>query len=92
MLLVCLWFCRLLSRSFALVCLSLASLACVLFRRRPTGIGRAGFLYFSGVEKFWPTPLYKASMYIVRAFFFTQQFSLAGEAKEIRARRGCLGR
>jgi hypothetical protein len=29
-------------------------------------------LYFSGVETFWPTPLYKASMYIVRAFFFTR--------------------
>jgi hypothetical protein len=44
MLLVCLWFCRLLSRSFACVCLSLACLACLCFRRRPTGIGRAGFL------------------------------------------------
>jgi hypothetical protein len=44
MLLVCLWFCEILSRSFALVCLSLACLACLWFRRRPTGIGRAGFL------------------------------------------------
>jgi hypothetical protein len=33
-------------------------------------------LCISGVEKFWPTPLYKASMYIVWAFFFTQQFTL----------------
>jgi hypothetical protein len=44
MLLVFLWLCRLLSRLFALVCLSLACLACLWFRRRPTGIGRAGFL------------------------------------------------
>jgi hypothetical protein len=33
-------------------------------------------LYLSSVEKFWPTPLYKASMYIDSAFFFTQQFTL----------------
>jgi hypothetical protein len=45
-------------------------------RRRPTGIGRVGFLYFSSIEMFWPTPLYKASMHIVRAFFFTQQFTI----------------
>jgi hypothetical protein len=51
--LVCLWFCGLLSRSFALVCLSLACLACLAclcFRRRPIGIGRAAFC-ISGVEK-----------------------------------------
>jgi hypothetical protein len=71
------WFSRVLSRSFALVCLSLACLACLWFCRRPTGIGRAGFLCFSSVETLWPTPLYKASMYIVRAFFFTQQFTLS---------------
>jgi hypothetical protein len=69
------WFSRVLSRSFALVCLSIACLACLWFCRRPTGIGRAGFLCFSSVEKFLPTPLYKASMHIVRAFFFTQQFT-----------------
>jgi hypothetical protein len=45
--LVCLWFCRLLSRSIAFVCLSLA---CLCFRRRPTGIARAAFC-ISGVEK-----------------------------------------
>jgi hypothetical protein len=52
--LVCLWFCRLLSRSFAFVCLRLACLCLSLlvfgFRRRPTGVGRAAFC-ISGVEK-----------------------------------------
>jgi hypothetical protein len=48
-------FCRCLSRSFAFVCLSSA---CLCFRRRPTGIGRAAFC-ISGVEKFSPTSLYK---------------------------------
>jgi hypothetical protein len=42
-------------------------------------------LYLSSVEKFWPTPLYKASMYIDSAFFFTQQllFTLALDPKDI---------
>jgi hypothetical protein len=50
LLVFCLWFSRVLSRSFACVCLSLACLACLCFRRRPTGIGRAAFC-ISGVEK-----------------------------------------
>jgi uncharacterized membrane protein len=58
---------------FACLCLSLFVFGFAVVR---LVIGRAGFLYFSGVEKLWPTPLYKASMYIVRAFFFTQQFTL----------------
>jgi hypothetical protein len=71
----CLWFSRVLSRSFACVCICLACLACLWFSPSSDWY-RTGFLYFSGVEVFWPTPLYKASMYIVRAFFFTQQFTL----------------
>jgi hypothetical protein len=38
-----------------LLCLSFG------FRLRPTGIGRAAFC-ISGVEKFWPTPLYKSRL------------------------------
>jgi hypothetical protein len=62
--LIMLWFSWVLSRAFALDCVSLASLACLLFRRRPTGFERTASCNFSGVKMFWPTPLYKASMYI----------------------------
>jgi hypothetical protein len=52
--LVCLWVCRLLSRSIAFGCLSIACLCLSLlafgFRRRPTGVGRAGSRYFGRGE------------------------------------------
>jgi hypothetical protein len=60
--LACLWFSRVLSRFFAFVCLSLA---CLCFSPSSDCYRTSGLSVFSGVEKFWPTPLYKASMYIV---------------------------
>jgi hypothetical protein len=76
--LACLWFSRVLSRSFAFVCLSLACLCLSLlvfgFRRRPTGIGRAGSPY----SRAWRS--FGRRLYIRRlctySEFFTQQFTL----------------
>jgi hypothetical protein len=45
-------------------------------RRRPTGIGRAAFCICQAWRCFGRRLCIKASMYIVRAFFFTQQFTL----------------